>query len=349
MTSMPSQAFTDAPVILITGSTGMVGTYLLMHAAARKGRILAAYRNPASRRRTESLLRHYGREEVLSRTEWIRMDLTDPCSVDEAVERADAIFHAAAHIGFSPSDKRKIYAANVEGTARLVNAALHRKISYFMHVSSVAALGGNDRPKTEKSVWTWSKPATVYAASKFLGEMEVWRGFEEGLKGAVINPSIIIAPGFYDRGVGKMVRKLHQRKLPVTTSGSNGFVDVRDVAEIMWKLYEKRVHGERFIVNAGHMSFQELAEILARHLKVPPPRFSLPRHVARLLTRLYNPLARITGMKIIDDTVLAALYDTDMYDNSKIVSLLGYRFIPLEESLRNLVEDYLKFSGFESG
>jgi len=322
----------------------MVGLHLLMHLAGKGLQVHALYRREQSRKRAENIFRRYAGEELLKQIRWVQGDVTDIARMEEVVAGIDVIFHTAAKVSFSPARKKEVYQTNIKGTEILVNAALHEGVSYFLHVSSVAALGGAEQPKAEKSVWTWSIPSTIYAASKFLSEMEVWRGFEEGLRGAIVNPSVIISPAFYDRGIGALADRLYRRKLKFYTSGGNGFVDVADVVRIMWQLYEQNITGERFILNAGHLTFKELLDTLARYLQVPPPRYKIPEKLLRFLIKFYNPVARLTGGETVDAPMLRSLYDTDFYDNTKITRLLHCSFIPPEESLRKLADDYLRYA-----
>ena len=72
----------------------------------------------------------------------------------------------------------------------------------MIHLSSVAALG---KPKdariaiNENSPWLDSEEVSAYAESKYLSELEVWRGHEEGLKVCILNPSVVL--GVSDWGI----------------------------------------------------------------------------------------------------------------------------------------------------
>ena len=63
-----------------------------------------------------------------------------------------------------------------------------------MYISSISALGEevNKLSIDENSIWNNSNEQTFYSYSKYLAELEVWRGIEEGLKAVIINPGIIM-------------------------------------------------------------------------------------------------------------------------------------------------------------
>jgi nucleoside-diphosphate-sugar epimerase len=52
------------------------------------------------------------------------------------------------------------------------------------------------------------KPHSDYAISKYGAEMEIWRGQQEGLDVIIVNPGIIIGPGFQEQEAANFLRKL---------------------------------------------------------------------------------------------------------------------------------------------
>src|SRR5436305_14395829 len=102
--------------------------------------------------------------------------------------------HAAGMVSFNPSDKKKLFQLNIEGTANVVNAAIETSIKDFIHVSSVSALGRHDDAKTidEAKKWAGNHGQSNYGISKYYGEMEVWRGMGEGLSPLIVNPSTLL-------------------------------------------------------------------------------------------------------------------------------------------------------------
>ncbi len=329
--------------ILVTGGTGLVGAHLLLYLLEKDQPVTAVYRKKSSLGKTENLFKSYGKEHLFARIRWVEADITDALALSDIVKESDVIFHAAAKVSFLARDKKEMFHTNVNGTEMLVNLALEHGVSYFLHVSSVAALGGNELVKSEKSVWSWSISHTPYGASKFLAEMEVWRGFQEGLQGAVINPSVIIGPGFWNSGFGNVVSRMARGKMPFYVTAKTGFVDVDDVVRIMWKLYEKKVVHQRFVVNAENRKFDEILFRLAELLKVNPPRYKLTEGFANWIRLLTIPLTVWPGKgKLWDKAALNALFEDTEYDNAQIVNLLDYRFIPVEKSLQKLVQHYLR-------
>ncbi|WP_163115932.1 NAD-dependent epimerase/dehydratase family protein, partial [Acinetobacter baumannii] len=79
---------------------------------------------------------------------------------------------------------------DVEGTANVVNACIEKKVQKLLFVSSVAALGRirEDKPIDETMNWIPETSNSEYGKTKYLAELEVWRGMGEGLDTIVVNP-----------------------------------------------------------------------------------------------------------------------------------------------------------------
>jgi nucleoside-diphosphate-sugar epimerase len=186
-------------------------------------------------------------------------------ALEDALQNITEVYHCAGLVSFNPKDEKKLFSINVDGTANVVNAALNAGVKKFVHVSSVAAIG-RIRPGeliNEKMEWTPETSNSRYGYSKYLGEMEVWRGVAEGLDAVVINPSIILGPGNWNEGSTKIFKSVYD-EFPWYTEGVSGFVDVEDVAAAMIALMKSDITAEKFIVSAENISYQHLFNMIAK-------------------------------------------------------------------------------------
>ena len=62
----------------------------------------------------------------------------------------------------------------------------------------------------EQMNWSEETSNSIYGKSKYLGELEVWRGIGEGLQALAVNPSIILGGDNWDNGSAA-----HFSKLPI--------------------------------------------------------------------------------------------------------------------------------------
>ncbi len=175
--------------ILVTGGTGFLGAYII------KNLIEKNYRVRAIRRSSNTPF--FIPSRVMEQVEWVEGDVLDIVALADAMQGVEAIIHSAAIVSFDKKNRRSMYAVNCEGTANVVNIALENNIRRLVHISSVAALGRTikmDKVNEERK-WTENKNNTHYAISKHQAEMEVWRGFSEGLNGVILNPGTILGYG----------------------------------------------------------------------------------------------------------------------------------------------------------
>ena len=96
--------------------------------------------------------------------------------------------------------------------------------------------------------------------------MEVWRGIEEGMDAVIVNPSIILGAGNWDIGSPKLFQAIW-KGLKYYTKGETGFVDVWDVSKAMISLMDElnfeKTKNQRFILNAGNLSYQDFFNKIA--------------------------------------------------------------------------------------
>ena len=234
--------------------------------------------------------------------EWVNADLLNIPELELAFQGVTKVYHCAAWISFNPKHKNKMMQTNIEGTTNIVNLCLAHRIHKLCHVSSVASLG---RPRdgsstNENTPWLNSPENSYYALSKYHSEMEVWRGIEEGLNAVIVCPAIILGPGKWEKG-SSMLFKQVWKGLSFYTSGTNGFVDVRDVVNVMIQLMKSKIKSERFILCSESIPFKKtfdyIAEALGKkkpHLKVGPFLSAFSWRIAKIISIISRKSPLIT-------------------------------------------------------
>src|SRR5689334_17083012 len=115
-----------ASAVLVTGGTGFAGAYII------RDLIHAGFRVKAIRRK--SGIPFFAGSDVVNAVEWIEGDILDPVFLEEAMDDAHAVVHAAATVSFYEKDREAIFNTNIEGTINVVNAAIEKNITRFVHV-----------------------------------------------------------------------------------------------------------------------------------------------------------------------------------------------------------------------
>jgi dihydroflavonol-4-reductase len=322
-------------MILVTGATGLVGAHLLYELTRRGEKVRALIRNDAAKAKVKKTFAWYSAGETLfENIHWFEGDVLDIYSLDAALDGVGRVFHCAGMVSFKKSDRQQLLLVNQQGTANLVNACNEKGNIRFCHVSSVSALGRTKAGETitEKSIWKSSKINSTYAVSKYGAEREVWRAAEEGLEMFIVNPSIIIGPGVWGNGSLKLFNTVNNG-IVFYSDGITGYVDVRDVVNIMIQLMDSNTRDERFIVSAEDISYKRMLGMIAVALRKKPPHIKLRPWMAELAWRIELLLSIFGKTPVISKEVARSAFNRFYYDSTKVKQLLSYRYIPIEESI----------------
>ena len=274
-------------------------------------------------------------------------DILDVASLEDVMKNMTHVYHCAALVSFEPKEKYHLFKINIEGTENIVNACIFANVKKLIHVSSVSALGRirNGETLTEDVQWTEETSNSIYAKSKYLGELEVWRGIGEGLQAAIVNPSIILGGNNWDDGSSALFKSAYN-EFKWYTEGISGFVDVRDVAHAMLLLMNSEISGQRFILSAENLSYKKIFTLMANGFnKKPPPRKVTPL-MAEIVWRLEAIKGMITGKKrLLTKETARTAQATVYYDHGKILnSLPGFHFTPIADTIeytcKSLKEKY---------
>lgn len=331
-------------MILVTGGTGLVGSHLLFSLIASGKAVKAIKRQGSNINMVKRVFNYYTDDQCLfEKIEWIEADVLDVCSLEEAMEGISLVYHCAAVVSFYPKDRDNMMKTNLEGTANVVNTALHSKVAKLCYVSSTAAIGKNINGGMNTEDTEWNKAdASYYSVSKYLAEQEVWRGREEGLKIVVVNPSIIIGPGDWGKSSTNLIPEVWNG-LGFYTSGSNAFVDVRDVVKAMILLTEGETEGERYLLLSENLKFKTFFDEVAKVLGKPQPKIHATAWMTSFAWKVEMLKSKFMGNnpKITKETAKTSQSDQH-FSNEKIRKLTGMKFIPVKQSVKDTCEIFLK-------
>ena len=314
-------------MILVTGASGFLGQHLVRHLSAQ-GEVARAlfHTHPPPAELKE-----------LPGIEWVSCDLLDIFEVEEVMKDVSAVYHCAAIVSFDPCLREKMLHFNPESTTNIVNQAISQGIEKLVHVSSVAALGRTGDAKkeiNEEAEWEDSKYNSAYGLSKYLAEMEVWRGIGEGLNAVIINPGIILGPG-NGHDLSSQLMKIVYREFPFYSKGVTSWVDVSDVVKAMTMLMASDVEAERFIISNGNFSYMEIFTLMAGALHKKPPRFAVNPFMTAIGWRFSALKSALLGTKslITRETANNAV-SLSYYNNQKLLSVLpAFSYTRLPDSI----------------
>jgi dihydroflavonol-4-reductase len=268
------------------------------------------------------------------------MNLVD---VEQALGGTDQVYHCAAMVSFQPQDRQQMIRFNTQITANMVSACLSQGVKKLLHVSSTSAIGRppEGSPANESMIWARSKTSTGYAESKFRSEMEVWRGIEEGLQAVIVNPSIILGAGFWERGSSSMFSRV-AGGLKYGAPGITGYVGVQDVVSAMTRLMNSGISGERYILSEGDYAYLQIFEMIGKALGVQKRLKQVSASLMSGLVRLDALAGVFTGKRRITSEHVRAAFSEVHFSNEKIKDAIGISFTPLDRVIQEVAECYLK-------
>mgnify|MGYP002629155735 CR=1 FL=1 len=317
--------------ILVTGATGLLGKEIT-------DQLLT---NPSYKLR--ALVRD-NNNSLPKKVEQCTGDILDSNSLDAALKGIDYVIHAAAFISFNSRKRKQLFETNVEGTKNIINACLEIGTKKFVHISSVAAIG---KPESvldaleevivdENHKWQESTINSNYGKSKYLAELEVWRGQAEGLPTVIINPSVILGEGDLNKSSSQLFKYVLKEN-PFYTNGYLNYVDVRDVAKMAISIMKDKTENQRFIANSGKVSFETFFHKIAELLGKKAPSILLGKRLINILWRVEYLRGLIFGIDplISKETAFTARSNV-FFNGQKAESELGVEYIDLDSSLKRI-------------
>jgi dihydroflavonol-4-reductase len=321
--------------IFVTGATGFIGSYIV------RKLIKEGFSNITCLKRKSSSIELVA--DIADQIQWVEGDILDLSFLEDALVAFDMIIHAAADVTFSLKNKQKVLDTALNGTANLVNAALFCQVPKFIHISSIAAIGRKKMVDhiDEKVLFSHSPFDTTYGLSKFLAEQEVWRGHAEGLQVTVLCPSMVLGAGDFNSSSPKLFTKI-SNGLKFYPLGTNGWVDVRDVANAVYKSTIDNHDGQRYIISAQNLKYQDIFNKIATKMNLSIPSKPITNFKGNIFWRLESIKSWIIGVEpVFTKETFMSTSVTAIYDHSKSVNDLGMQYIDIDQSITETVHSFL--------
>ncbi len=254
--------------ILLTGSNGFVGKYLLEALKKKKHTVVEFARASGG-------------------------DILSPTSIAEKMKNIDVVIHAAGIVDETKSAE-EIHTTNVQGTQNMLAAAEKAKVGQFIFISSVGVYGDTKEKITEE---TTQQPITSYEKSKAEAESAVWE-YQEVFPVTIVRPALVIGANAYWKSIYRIIEK----RFPLIGKGENAWqmIYVKDLAEfIMECVGNEDAYNEAFICAEKEIHpLREVVDMIAdaqgtKHVG------SIPRFLGVAASYLFWVQSKLTGKKNI--------------------------------------------------
>ena len=290
--------------ILLTGISGFIAKHCAIELLNEGYRVRGTVRSLARSTATRDTVGRYANTGAL---EFVEADLEADGGWDEAVAGCAGVLHLASPFPASqPRDEQELIRPAVQGTLRVLRAAVSCGVARFVQTSStVAVMYGHGRARTAPFTevdWTNvdAPGVTAYAKSKTLAERAA-RDFlareAASLQFSTVNPGFVMGP-VLDRDIGasaEIVRMFLQGRYPGAPRLCFPCVDVRDIARMHRLALEAPLaQGGRYLGVGESLWMIDIARAISERLgstarKVPTR--VLPDWAVRLVA-LFDATAR---------------------------------------------------------
>jgi nucleoside-diphosphate-sugar epimerase len=335
---------TNASTVLVTGATGYIAKHCIVQLLEQGYRVRGTVRSLARESELRQIFADYLDSE--DQLEFVVANLLEDVGWDEALANCDYVLHTASPVpAATVEDESEIIKPALEGTKRVLNAALKAKVKRLVLTSSVAAISvghGEDKHSFDESDWSnTDADIDAYSKSKTLAERAAWDFAKENpnFELAVINPSMVIGP-LLDKRINASIQTvslLMQGKYPAMPKIGWTFVDVRDVAAAhLAAMTMPEAVGQRFCCVNEFAWMADLAKIL-------DPHFSNKGY--RIPTRTL-PNFFVRGMAFFDKTIrliVPSLGIRSHYSNQHIKQVLDWQTRPLETSVVETAQSLIDY------
>lgn len=308
--------------IFLTGASGLLGKEILSQMLTSNYSIKQLTRKPQGTTSTSQL---------------IVGDLLDPVSYDVALEGVDTVIHSAAMISYNSKDRKQLYQVNVEGTRSLINAALFYGIKNFIFISSAATMvrSADELLVSDQAV---GQPVfrSYYAETKYLAELEVWRGAAEGLNVCILNPSLIIGDASWDQSSMQIFQRVKDG-LSFYPPGNVGLIAADDIARIVLKVLTQNLWNKQFLLNAESWTYQSFLNAIAESLDQAPINKKANKLTAQLLAFLDGLASRVINKKsLINEETIRTSFSSLRYTDQFSQTILQPEYQPIEDLIYKL-------------
>lgn len=273
--------------VLVTGATGLVGACV-----ARKLHD-AGYR-------VQAMVRRGSNREALEQmgVELVEGDLANVETLPAALEDAEVVVHAAAHIGdWGPAEKYR--AINVAALEYMLNAAMRTgKLDRWIQISSLGVYPAQHHYGTDESTPPSLTGLDGYTRTKAEAEVLIGQHIKQnGLRAVILRPGFIYGPG-ERHAIPRVIEKLEDGSMKFIGPGdkllNNTYVgNLADA--VLLAIQNEAAIGETFNIRDERLvTREEYINTIADYLGKPHPKH-VPEWLARLLVGPIERVAKLRG------------------------------------------------------
>jgi len=318
--------------IFITGSTGFIGSALVVELLKKQHTIHALYRDP-----DKIIIRH-------QKLHYFKGDVGDMESLEKAMQGCTYVFHLAAYAKVWARDPRMFYRVNVTGTRNVLEVALNLKIKRVIITSTAGVIGYSANYEANENHFAKNDYFTEYEKTKHLAEVEVEKYNDTDLETVSLLPTRLYGPGLLSESntLTLLIKKYIDGKwhfLPGNGKKTGNYVFIQDVIRGHINAMFKDVAGERFILGGTNIGYNNFFATIGKVSGKKQWMLPIPVFIILLGSGIMWLLAITLKIKPLLTPAWAKKYLHDWNVSSqKAIKKLDYSITPLEIGLEETIK-----------
>jgi len=293
-------------MILVTGSTGFVGSNLVRRLRKADIAVRAVVRNPGK----AQALKNIGVDVVEG-------DVSSKASLEKAAEGCERVVHLVGIIQETPGATFR--SVHVEGTRNVLEAARKAGARHFFYQS---ALGTRPGAKSEYHKTKWEAEELVRAS---------------GIPYTILRPSLIYGPGDqFTIRLSEMIRR--SPVLPIIGSGKSRVqpIYIEDVVSCIVKaVTSDSFYNEMYEIGGPEqLTFEEVTVAIAAAMGVKRPAVHMPLFLVKSAARM---LESVLPRPPLTTDQLIMLQEDNVCGMGDIRDAFGIEPVPFRDGLKNFI------------
>ncbi|KAJ3707884.1 hypothetical protein LUZ61_011589 [Rhynchospora tenuis] len=304
--------------VCVTGAGGFAASWLVKLLLSKGFIVHGTVRDPSAEKYAHLKRLDNATQNLIL----FKADLLDYVSIASAVAGCEGVFHVASPVpSFVVPNPEVLLEPAVTGTKNVLKASLEAKVKRVVMVSSVSAIymkpGGPKGEVVDESCWSdelyCRTTKNWYCLSKTVAERQALDfASKNGLDVVTVCPSLIFGPMLQStiNASNLVLINLVKGTRETVENTTRNIVDVRDLAAALLLVYENKEASGRYIANSHIRNTHDLIGLL---------KFLFPNYIYP------KSIVEVEEGKVV---------------SSKKLQLLGWKFRPLEETLKDAINYY---------